>query len=59
MKTYIRQIQGTRVTIRYYRGVLASVIVKCTDKVIYDGIKHEIEFYESELNKENWKFQDV
>lgn len=54
MTTYIRHIAKSQIMVRYYRGVLACVFVETKDKVLFDGVKHELELFESELDITKW-----
>ncbi len=56
MKKAIYQlIQEDAFRIEYREKEMFLLTVLTTDKITYDGLKHHIEFYESDLNKQLFK----
>ncbi|GEM_PF-2759307 len=56
MKKAIYQlVQDDAFRIEYRKTEIFLITVLTTDKIVFDGLKHHIEFYESDLNKQLYK----
>lgn len=50
-KTYYSFKNNIAFRLIYVDGELLKIIVLTTEKIDFDGLKHHIEFYESDLDK--------